>query len=125
MIKYFPAPDIEAKAHGIAEHLGMKHDFSRVRFIRSRGSQARRTLARCYALPRIMQTALGLKAHYVIEVIDEHYEKLSEEEKTKTLIHELMHIPKCMGGGFRQHDFVCSKNVDQMYRIYKTKIHAN
>jgi predicted metallopeptidase len=120
MIKYFPAPDIEQKAHEIALKLSIRHDFSRVRFIRSRGSQARRTLARCHALPRIMQTALGIKAHYIIEVIDEQYEKLSEEEKIKTLIHELMHIPKSMGGGFRQHDFVCRRNVEEMYQKYKS-----
>lgn len=66
-----------------------------------------------------MQTALGVKAHYVIEVISEKFDKLSEEERTKTIIHELMHIPKSMGGGFRQHDFVCRRNVDQMYRQYK------
>ncbi len=122
MIKYYPAPDIEAKAHGIADKIGIKHDFSRVRFIRSKGSQARRTLARCHALPRIMQTALGIKAHYIIEVIDEQYERLSEEQKTKTIIHELMHIPKCMGGGFRQHDFVCSRNVDQLYKMYQKSV---
>lgn len=119
MIKYFPAPDIEEKAQHISAQLGIRHDFSRVRFIRSRGSQSKRTLARCHALPRVMQTALGVKAHYVIEVISEKFDKLSEEERTKTIIHELMHIPKSMGGGFRQHDFVCRRNVDQMYRQYK------
>ena len=119
MIKYFPAPDIEARAAEIADKLHIRHDFSRVRFVRSKGSQARRTLARCHALPRIMQAALGVKAHYVIEVIDEQYERLSEEEKIKTLIHELMHIPKSMGGGFRHHDFVCKRNVDQLYRQYR------
>ena len=119
MIKYFPAPDIEQKALHIANSLNMRHDFSRVRFVRSHGSQARRTLARCHALPRIMQAALGVKAHYVIEVIEEQFARLSEEEQTKTIIHELMHIPKSMGGGFRQHDFVTRKNVDQLYRQYR------
>ena len=119
MIKYFPAPDIEEKAMHISSRVGIMHDFSRVRFVRSQGSQSRRTLARCHALPRIMQQALGVKAHYVIEVISEHYDKMSEEEKAKTLIHELLHIPKAMGGGFRQHDFVCKQNVEQMYRKYK------
>ena len=119
MIKYLPAPDIEEKARHISGKLDIKHDFTRVRFVRSHGSQSRRTLARCHALPRIMQLALGVKAHYVIEVISEHYDKLSEEEKAKTLIHELLHIPKSMGGGFRQHDFVCKRNVEQLYRKYK------
>lgn len=119
MIKYFHAPDIEQRAASIAGRLGIRHDFSRVRFLRSRGSQSRRTLARCHALPRVMQAALGLKGHYVIEVISEEFDRLSEEEQAKTLIHELMHIPKSMGGGFRHHDYVCRRNVEQMYRKYR------
>jgi len=119
MIKYYPAPDIEERAKHIASRTGIAHDFSRVRFMRSKGSQARRTLARCHALPRIMQAALGVKAHYVIEMISEEFDKMSDEEQTKTLIHELMHIPKSMGGGFRQHDYVCKRNIDDIYRRYK------
>lgn len=115
MIKYGRAEDIEAKAKSIAMKLGISHDFSRIVFMRSTGSKSRRTLARCHALPRIMQAALDTKAHYVIEVVSENFDKLSEAEKTKTLIHELLHIPKSFGGGFRHHSFV-SKNVEQMYR---------
>lgn len=115
-IKYFEAKDVEQRVIFIAEKLGVKHDFSRVKFVRSTGSQARRTLARCHALPRIMQQALNVKAHYVIEVISEQFDKLEQEEQVKTLIHELMHIPKAMGGGFRHHDFVCRKNIDFLYK---------
>lgn len=121
MIKYFPAPDIDEKAKHISSKLDIKHDFLRVKFVRSRGSKSKRTLARCHALPRIMQHALGIKAHYVIEIISERYDRLSEEEKIKTLIHELMHIPKSMAGGFRQHDYVCTKNVENMYKRYSTQ----
>ncbi len=119
MIKYFPAADIESKAKDIALKLGMHHDFSRVVFMRSTGSKSMHTLARCHALPRIMQTALGTKAHYVVEVISENFDKLSEEEKTKTMIHELLHIPKSMGGGFRHHDYVCRRNVEEMYKKFR------
>lgn len=116
MIKYERAADIEEKILAIADKLGMKHDFSRVICVRSRGSKSRRTLARCHALPRIMHVALNTKAHYVIEVISENFDKLNEAEKTKTLIHELLHIPKAFGGGFRHHSFVSRKNVEEMYR---------
>ena len=116
-IKYHHAPDIEEQAKSIAVRVGIKHDFSRVRFVRSTGSQATRTLARCHAFPRVLQAALGMKAHYVIEVISEQFDKMSEEQKTKTIIHELMHIPKSMGGGFRHHDYVCSKNIERMYKM--------
>ncbi len=115
-IKYDSAPDIENITKLIAERLDIDHDFSRVKFVRSKGSKSKRTLARCHALPRIMQKALDVKAHYVIEVISENFDGLDKEEKIKTLIHELMHIPKSMGGGFRHHDFVCKKNIETLYR---------
>ena len=118
-IKYHSAPDIEEKARSIGEKVGIKHDFSRIKFVRSTGSQATRTLARCHAMPRVMQAALGMKAHYVIEVISEQFDKMNEEQKTKTIIHELLHVPKSMGGGFRHHDYVCHKNIEKMYKILK------
>ncbi len=122
MIKYIPAPDIEEKAKHIAVRTEMERDFSRVHFVRSHGSKAKRTLARCHALPRVLQTALGVKAHYVVEVISENFDKLGEKEKTKVIIHELLHIPKGMKGGFRQHDYVCGKNIDQIYKNYVNSV---
>ena len=85
MIKYVPAPDIETKAKEIAATLGMHHDFSRVVFMRSHNSKSRYTIARCHALSRVMQKALGVKAHYVIEVISHQFDKMSHEEQTKTI----------------------------------------
>lgn len=121
MIKYYPAPDIEARARDIASKIDIKHDFSRIKFMRSRGSISRRTLARCHAMPRILQEALGMKGHYVIEVIEENFDKLSNDEKAKTIIHELLHVPKSMGGGFRKHDYVCDKNVNNLHKILKQR----
>lgn len=120
MIKYFPDPELERKAKALSAVLGFRHDFSRVAFMRSTGSKSRHTLARCHALSRVLQAALGTKAHYVIEVISENFDRLSAEEQLKTIIHELMHIPKSMGGGFRHHDFVCRKNVEEMYKKIKS-----
>lgn len=121
MIKYHPAPDIEAKMKNIAEKLNFAYiDISRVKCVRSHGSGSKRVLARCHALPRIMQHALGVKAHYVIEIISEQFDKLGEEEQTKTIIHELMHIPAAFGGGFRHHrPFVNRRAVEVMYKKYK------
>ena len=120
MIKYQPAPDIEARAVDIAGKIGMKRDFSRIKFVRSTGSQARRTLARCHAFPRILQAALNMKAHYIIEVISEQFDKMREDDQNKTIIHELMHIPESMKGGFRHHDYVCERNIEVLYKKYKT-----
>lgn len=118
MIKYLPAADIEEKAKDIAGKSGINHDFSRIHFMRSKGSKARHIVARCHAMPRILQKALGMKGQYVIEVIGERFDRLDEEERTKTLIHELLHIPKSMGGGFRHHDYACRRNVEKFYKNY-------
>ena len=59
---------------------------------------------------------------YVIEVISEIYDKMTYEEKEKTLIHELMHIPGGFSGGFRPHKgYVERKMVDAVYEKLKKK----
>ena len=40
------------------------------------------------------------------------------KDQDKVIIHELLHIPKTFGGGFRQHDFVCEENVEVMYEKF-------
>jgi predicted metallopeptidase len=47
--------------------------------------------------------ALGIGPGYVIEVLAEKYDHLSREEKTKTLIHELLHIPSNFSGSLLPH----------------------
>lgn len=119
-ISYEEASDIMNRAVQIVARLELRHiDLSKVSFVRSRGSRSKKTLARCHALPKIFQRVLGIKAQYVIEVISEKFDKLSYEEQTKTLIHELLHIPKSMGGGFRHHNpYVNRKIVERLYREY-------
>jgi predicted metallopeptidase len=120
MIKYFGAQDIQIRIIDIKNKLGMDHvDIEKVVCIRSTGSETRNVLARCHGLSKIMQLAMKTNAFYAIEVISERFDKLSEEEQTKTLIHELMHIPKNFGGGFRQHDFVKRRNVEILYKKLK------
>ncbi|MFH0711451.1 MAG: putative metallopeptidase [Candidatus Aenigmatarchaeota archaeon] len=118
-MKYSRDPDIQNQIIEISDRLGMVHDISRIICIRSTGSKSKRTLARCHSMSKAVQTALGLKAHYVIEVVSENFDRLPEEERTKTLIHELMHIPKSFGGGFKGHRVVNRISVEQMYKIYK------
>jgi predicted metallopeptidase len=117
-IEYFEAADIKEKVDSIAEILGLFHVVPQfVYCIRSKGSQSRRILARIHGLGRIWQEALRRPPAYIIEVISENYDSLSEEEKEKTLIHELLHIPKGFSGGFRPHKgYVNRKIVELLYK---------
>jgi len=101
--------------------LNMEHiPREQVKVIRSRGTKSRRTLARIHTLSKVLQHGIGMRPHYVIEVISENFDPLSEKEKVKTLIHELLHIPKSFGGGFRHHrPYVNKRTVDRYYKMLK------
>jgi predicted metallopeptidase len=120
-IKYLEAEDIRERAIEIVQKLGWNHvDLNNVAFLRSIGSSSRGTIARCHALGKAMQLGMGrTTGFYLIEVISERFDKLSQEEQTKVIIHELMHIPKTFGGGFVQHHMVNERTVNQIYRKYK------
>ncbi|MDO8563763.1 MAG: putative metallopeptidase [Nanoarchaeota archaeon] len=114
-MKYDFAPDLQARMEEIVKLLNMDWvDINRVRCFRSYGSSTKRTIARCHTIGKLMQKAMNVKAWYTIEYL-EKFNKMSQSEQDKVIIHELMHIPKTFGGGFRQHDFVCDKNVELMH----------
>ncbi|MBS3092458.1 metallopeptidase [Candidatus Pacearchaeota archaeon] len=117
-IKYEPAPDIQTKADEISKTVFPHVKLDRTKCYRSYGSSSRGTVARCHALGKLMQHTLNVKAHYALEFLSERFDKLDEEEKTKVIIHELMHIPKSFGGGFKHHDWVCDKNINMFYKQY-------
>ena len=117
MIQYDLAEDINGRVKGIIRRLNLTHiDETRVICLRSKGSGSRRVIARCHGLPRIMQMALDKDPHYVIEVLSERFDRLSKEDQTKVLIHEILHIPHSFGGGFRAHKpYVTTAKVQRMY----------
>jgi len=118
-MKYEEAPDLQVRMNEVVKILGLNHIYTdRVKCFRSYGSSTKRTLARCHTIGKLMQKTIGVKAHYAIEFL-EKFEKLPKNEQDKVIIHELMHIPKTFGGGFRQHDFVCEENVDLMYEKFQ------
>tara|TARA_Y100000310_G_scaffold263057_1_gene272960 strand:- start:1173 stop:1574 length:402 start_codon:yes stop_codon:yes gene_type:complete len=119
-IRYTKADDLRIIAEEVVEKLNWNHIFlEHVAFIRSFGSKSLGTIARCHALGKAMQLGMGrVKGFYLIEVISERFDKLSEDEKIKTIIHELMHIPKSFGGGFKHHNIVTEKNVKNIYEHY-------
>lgn len=118
-IKYELDQEIMARIYDIAKTLGMGHvRLSGIYAIRSHGSGSSRTIARCHALSKIWQLALGIDAVYLIEVISERFDRMSREDQDRVLVHELIHIPLSFGGGFKHHDFVTEKNVEKLYQKY-------
>lgn len=121
-MRYEFAEDIQRKFEDVVIKLGLSHiKTADVVCIRGHGSSSRGTIARCHALNKVMQKALGRKGFYVLEFLSERFDRMPEDERLKVIIHELMHIPKSFGGGFKYHDYVCEKNVIQMFRLYKER----
>lgn len=117
-MRYEFAPDLQELAREISDSLFPHIDMERVKCFRSFGTSSRRTIARCHALGKLMQMALGVEAFYPLEFLHERFDKLNFEEQVKVIIHELMHIPKSFGGGFRHHDFVTDRNVNLLYKQF-------
>ncbi len=138
------APDVEAKVKEIVDALSYGHaewqDALRVgrtaagnaplrmshineyRLIcmRSRNATAN-AYARIWNLPDIWQKALSVGTFYIIEVVSQHYDPLSEEKKERVLIHELLHIPKTFSGALRPHGGkvkINERTVNDLYKIY-------
>jgi len=118
-MKYEYAEDLQKTAEEISKMLFPHVDLNNMKCYRSYGTSSRGTIARCHALNKIMQKAIGIKAVYVLEFLVERFEKLNDEDKLKVIIHELMHIPKTFGGGFVHHDVVTERNVNRCYQEYK------
>lgn len=116
-IKYFPASDVKLLTDQLIQALGFVHiPKERVICVRSVGSKSRGVIARMHSFPRVWQRGLGMKSHYAIEVISERFDDLSGTEREKVVIHELLHIPRSFGGGFRHHkDWVTKRRVDRLH----------
>ncbi len=116
-IRYEDAPDAKVLADEIVEAVGFNHiEKNRVLCVRSRGSKSRYIIARIHGLPKIWQKSLKVEPCYIIEVISENYDKLDIEEKEKTIIHELLHIPRGFKGGFRHHKgWIYKKKIEGLH----------
>ncbi len=98
-----PAPDILKTLKKIVYKIGFSHiNPARIVCFRSHGSVSR-ARARIWSLPRVWQMALNVEPHYVIEVLSEKFDRMSTDDQTRVLIHELMHIPKNFSGALVPH----------------------
>jgi len=121
------APDVKQLIDKIVDNLDLSHVVTQsVHCYRSKGSKSKRIIARIHGFGKIWQEALGLPPAYVIEVLSERYDRLAQEDKEKTLIHELLHIPKGFKGGFRPHKgYISKKKVDKLHKEYTKRKHAS
>lgn len=102
-MKVEDAPDVKERVKTVVEGLDMNHiKHDKIVCFRSRGSKSN-AIARIWSLPKIWQKALGVEPHYIVEVVSERYDRLNEDEKDKTMIHELLHIPKTFSGAVVSH----------------------
>lgn len=102
-VEWRQAPDIKKKVLHLIKALEMSWiNTPKIFFLRSENSKAR-AYARIWGLSKVWQMVLSEKPTYIIEVISEKFDKLSEREKDKVLIHELTHIPKNFSGSLLPH----------------------
>jgi predicted metallopeptidase len=116
------ASDIQERVNKIIRTLKLEYINSlRIICMRSKGSKAN-AYARIWNLPQIWQKALDIRTYYIIEVLSENFDSLSNEQKDKVLIHELIHIPKTFSGALRPHAYfdykIDEKTVNEFYQKY-------
>ncbi len=122
-MEFILAPEINTEINRIVLALGLSFIKSaNIVTFRSYGSKSR-AVARIWSLPRIWQIALNTEAHYCIEVISERFDKLSEGDQEKVLIHELLHVPKNFSGALLPHrqrsKRIDRKTVDNWHKLLK------
>jgi predicted metallopeptidase len=122
-IQYVEAPDVKKLVDEIVDSLDLFHIVPQFLYCyRSRGSESKRIIARIHGLGKMWQEALRRPPTYVIEVISEQYDKLSREEKERTLIHELLHIPKGFSGGFRPHKgYIDKTKIERLHQLLQKR----
>lgn len=102
-MEFVLAPEIKSELSRIIDCLGFSYiKADNLVPFRSFGSKSR-AVARIWSLPKIWQIALNAEAHYCIEVVSERFDRLSNTDKEKVLIHELLHVPKNFSGSLLPH----------------------
>lgn len=102
-MRYERAPEIKKTIVTLVSELGFTHiDVKRIHCIRSFDAKTR-AYARIWGMSKLFFEVAGIQPNYIIEVVSKRFDKLPEREKIKTLIHELMHIPKTFSGALLSH----------------------
>ena len=117
------APDVKKIMSSVLKSsLFSQVDAKRIICMRSFGATSR-ARARIWSFPKIWQMALGTPSHYVIEVLSQHFDHLSDDDKARVIIHELMHIPKNFSGALvphrGRHSRIDRRTVETLFRAYR------
>lgn len=124
-LEWEDAKDVEKKVKQILSVLDFSHiKLANIHCYRTNGSKSR-AYARIWSMPKIFQRALSLEPHYVIEVLSKYYDRLNEDEKSKVIIHELLHIPNNFSGALVPHHTKSrhlGKTANKLFDIYKSKV---
>lgn len=102
-VEWNEAIDIKIKVEKLVFQLELEWiKNSQIFCFRSKNSTSR-AYARIWGLNKVWQKALSQNPSYIIEVLSERFDKLSDFEKDKVLLHELAHIPKNFSGSLLPH----------------------
>lgn len=124
-LEWEDAEDVKIKIKQILKVLDFPHiKEQNIHCYRTEGSKSR-AYARIWAMPKIFQRALNLEPHYVIEVLAKYYDRLDENEKSKVIIHELLHIPNNFSGALVPHKTKSrhlGKTANKLFEIFKNSL---
>ncbi len=102
-IKWEKSTDVKNRVEKLIKVLNFNWiKTANLHFVKSKNANTQ-AYARIWGLPKLWQLILKEKPNYIIEVISEKFDKLSEKEKDRVLIHELAHIPKNFSGSLLSH----------------------
>ncbi len=122
-IEWIRDDKIWREINDLVRKLNFDHiDTKRIICFRSSYSTSR-ARARIWSFPRIWQIALKLPPCYIIEVLSQHFDHLSTDDKKRVLIHELLHIPRNFSGSLLPHRShgkrIDAKRVEALFKKYK------
>ena len=122
-MKYSLAPEIKNQITILVNELKMKHvQIDQIHCIRSFDAKTR-AIARIWGMAKLFSEVAGIKPTYIIEVNAKRFDKQNEREKIKTLIHELMHIPKPFSGALLshrgRHHAINDREVEKIMKLFE------
>src|SRR5260221_11707482 len=88
-------------------------------------NSASNAIARIWGLNKVWQMAIDHDPAYVLEVISERFDKLSERQKDEVILHELAHIPRNFSGALMAHSHgkgAFHDKLDKFIKDYKRSL---